>query len=161
MLTANEEQLLIEEFAAWRAIHRSGVAKLYSADGNAFYEWLCARPSGAAFKGRSMLVSSTLHRHRCTGNPEIVRRRYRLTAERFGHPCGTVVVDAPGDYGVASTDSRITGIKHRSVEVECLRKGTFATLEELFDDMQQNGVDRFTCPVHHLEELPPEPVRTK
>lgn len=43
-------------------------------------------------------------------------RAYRLLSQRFGHPAGTLVYEQMlHDYGLASDDTRATGVEHISV----------------------------------------------
>ena len=45
--------------------------------------------------------------------------RYSLKFDRFGHKAGTVVYDpVVYDYGLASDDSRYTGIEHITVTLD-------------------------------------------
>lgn len=44
---------------------------------------------------------------------------YKLKEEHLGYPAGTVVYECVGsDYGCASDDSRIFGVRHISVTVD-------------------------------------------
>jgi len=44
---------------------------------------------------------------------------YTLKFDRFGHKAGTVVYDSrKHDYGLASDDTRITGVPHISVTLD-------------------------------------------
>lgn len=43
-------------------------------------------------------------------------KMYRTKIERLGRPAGTIVFDCANyDYGVASDDTRMTGVEHVSV----------------------------------------------
>lgn len=45
--------------------------------------------------------------------------KYRLKTDRLGRPAGTIVYRAKGyDYGLASEDTRDTGIEHTSVTLD-------------------------------------------
>lgn len=62
---------------------------------------------------------------------------YRLRREHANHPAGTIVYKCTGcTYGLASDDSRYTGIEHTAV-----------TLDE------NGGYPFFTVPVQDLEEV--------
>ncbi|QDV34965.1 hypothetical protein [Tautonia plasticadhaerens] len=46
-------------------------------------------------------------------------RKYKLKAERFGTPAGTIVYDCiKPNYGVVGDDTRATGVEHRSVTLQ-------------------------------------------
>ena len=45
-----------------------------------------------------------------------MKEKYTLKKDRFDHKAGTIVYPLKGcDYGLASDDSRVTGVPHRSV----------------------------------------------
>lgn len=64
-------------------------------------------------------------------------KKYELLAERFEHPAGSIVYKClMYDYGLASDDTRYTGIEHVSV-----------TLNE------DGDCPYFTVPKHQLKEI--------
>ena len=67
---------------------------------------------------------------------------YRLKNDRFDHKAGTVVyAQKYHDYGLASDDTRHTGIEHVSVSLK-----------------PDGGYPGFTVPKHQLEPIPAPPA---